>query len=252
MSSNPKCWANPLGDCSDKLSGEHIVSQSIFDSEQLTVMGLPWCRNAPKTIGLSSLTANILCRKHNSELSELDLTAGKAIQVLCDAFKLSELRSHYKRGMWRVVQYKINGAKLERWFLKTLINVAYESELHIGIGAHPLGHPSKRLVEIVFGKSSFIAYEGLYTVIRVGKLITPAENFQLLTLMNKEAYLFGGMFLFRGFRFLLSLSVDRIEKLPIGIGLPGEDWSDARYNFHNQFMRDKVGKYLSQVIEVSW
>jgi hypothetical protein len=254
MSSNahPKCWARSIGGCSNKLSGEHIVSQSIFESEQLTVQGLAWCKDAPKTIGLSSLTAKILCREHNSELSELDSAAGNAIRVIRQAEQLEKVRRSLKPQFWTVVRSRIDGPKLERWFLKTLINVTYENDFQIGTGPQAKGIPSADLVEIAFGRKRFTAYEGLYVVGYVGQRVVQSDSFQLLTLMTKEGALFGGIFLFRGFRFLLSLSDQQITKLPSGVALPGDDWTGAHFNHHNQAIRMKIGKYLSQVIEMTW
>ena len=61
-----------MGECSGGLSGEHIISASLFLGDNIGVKGLPWCREGHRFIGKSSYTANILCRKHNSDLSPVD------------------------------------------------------------------------------------------------------------------------------------------------------------------------------------
>jgi len=41
-------------------------------SDSVSIRGFDWCKDKPKTIGINSLTANVLCRDHNSALSDLD------------------------------------------------------------------------------------------------------------------------------------------------------------------------------------
>lgn len=36
-----RCWASCLGDCSDKISGEHVITAGIHLSETMKVKGLP-------------------------------------------------------------------------------------------------------------------------------------------------------------------------------------------------------------------
>src|SRR5579862_8503717 len=76
------CWAASLGGCGGGASREHMVSASQFDTETITVQGLPWCRDAPKTIGLASLVAKNLCRDHNKALSPVDKAAMKFKRAL--------------------------------------------------------------------------------------------------------------------------------------------------------------------------
>lgn len=48
----PNCWAAALGDCSDKISREHIISRALF-SQEVFVQGLAWCKSEPKKIGMA-------------------------------------------------------------------------------------------------------------------------------------------------------------------------------------------------------
>jgi hypothetical protein len=43
------CWAVSLGDCEGKISREHLVSQALFPDGNITVSGLHWCKDEPKT-----------------------------------------------------------------------------------------------------------------------------------------------------------------------------------------------------------
>ena len=69
------CWADSIGGCSTKISGEHIVSKSIFEDEFLNVSGVAWLSDSILTLPKKSLEANILCTTHNSKLSNLDTVA---------------------------------------------------------------------------------------------------------------------------------------------------------------------------------
>lgn len=113
------CWAFCLGDCSDKMSREHIISAAMFLSDTIVVQGLPWCRDERKEIGLSSFTKKILCTKHNSDLSVYDTAAKESIETLRESTRLSNLRMEGKRKHTRIVHFPIDGVALERWFLKT-------------------------------------------------------------------------------------------------------------------------------------
>src|SRR5688572_31620559 len=77
------CWATHLGDCSRKITREHLVSKSLFLNEAIEVYGFPWLNGKKRVIGLSSLVSKNLCKKHNNDLSDVD-TAG--VQAF-DAFR---------------------------------------------------------------------------------------------------------------------------------------------------------------------
>src|ERR1700675_999975 len=86
------CWAACLGDCGQKISREHRVSKCLFDSEEISVQGFPWCLNEPKTIGLANFVAKILCKEHISALGELDSAALQAFKVFRESVRLNRVR----------------------------------------------------------------------------------------------------------------------------------------------------------------
>jgi hypothetical protein len=82
-----KCYLNELGSCDGGISGEHLISASIMallaDDGDFTISGLPWIpAGETRAIGPKSLTANRLCRKHNSCLHPLDDAALKFFTAL--------------------------------------------------------------------------------------------------------------------------------------------------------------------------
>src|SRR5437899_5988102 len=132
-----ECWAACLGDCSDKISREHIISASLFPADKITVQGLSWCKGEPKEIGLAALTRKILCTKHNSDLSEIDAAAGESMNTLREATRLMNLRVELRIKRPTIKRFHVAGVALERWFLKTFINIAYKQ-------AYPLGNKSAK------------------------------------------------------------------------------------------------------------
>ena len=80
----------------------------------VAVKGFPWCRDEHKTIGVGSVTAKRLCKHHNSKLSKTDDAAIIFFKALRDQFE-STAKS-------RTV--KVSRNNLERWFLKTAINLS--------------------------------------------------------------------------------------------------------------------------------
>src|SRR6266581_2523260 len=117
------CWAACLGDCSDKISREHIITAGLFPDDKIIVQGLPWCRNERKEIGLAALTKKNLCTKHNSNLSVVDDAGISSMNVLREATQLTNLRIRHKITRPRIMRFQIDGRALERWFLKTFINI---------------------------------------------------------------------------------------------------------------------------------
>jgi len=187
-----RCWAASLGDCEGKISREHLVSQE-------------------KTVGLAALTGKILCRKHNSGLSELDSVAKQAFETLDLSMQLFQLRSKLKSRRWTIQTYTIDGALLERWFLKTLINLSHDGPWIIGEGSHPAGMPNDELVRIAFGRAAFREKAGLYTAAHDGEQVALRQGLRLApkTIGNN---LLAGMFSFCGYRFFLSLLPEQFKE----------------------------------------
>ncbi len=248
------CWAVSLGDCDDKISREHIVSKSLYIGDMVKVSGFPWCKDEPKTIGLANLTAKILCKRHNSLLSEVDTAGAFAFDVLRQSQGLSNIRNRNPKTRWTIKRYKIDGPRLERWFLKTLINInlSFGGSLRIGTDSTEIGKPSLSVVETAFGVRKFQNRAGLYSVVRVGQTRTSEDTVSFAPLIKDSAYIAGGLWSFRGFVYLLFLGAEGPPQPLVGVSFDGEDFGACQLNFHNRQARMNVGKYLSQVIETVW
>ncbi|MFZ3211983.1 MAG: hypothetical protein WA188_10740 [Terriglobales bacterium] len=210
---NASCWAAPLGDCAQKITREHIVSQCLFEDDQIMVQGLKWCLNEPKSIGSSSLVAKILCKNHNSGLSDLDAAALQAFNVFRESIRLNQVREKLKRPPthWNIKRMEIDGPLLERWFLKTLINLTFGGEWPIG--SNVKGTPSRELVEVAFGRRQFEHGAGLYLAGRAGEQIDSMDRVNFTPMTDKADNLAAGRFNFRGYTFFLCLVPEKFEML---------------------------------------
>ena len=167
---NTACWASSLGACSAKISREHIISASQFGgAKAITLSGLPWCPK-PKTVGLASLVANNLCSKHNSDLSPVDAEAAKFRDAL-GAFIEPHLIP---------VAHHLDARLIERWLLKTTINIALQ-------GKPPDIDVTVDLVRAAFGVEPPPAGKGFFFVAELGDRI-PFQGGQLRfeTMIRKD------------------------------------------------------------------
>jgi hypothetical protein len=154
------CWASCLGDCDRKASREHYLSANILGEGPVTVRGLAWCRGEFKTIAPAAFTRNMLCKRHNEQLSLLDQAGGAAWRELT-VFRESAKRAAMMPSNARAASLRvqaIDGRLFERWLLKTVTNIAY---LESPEGQAPWT-PTLAWVELVFGLRLFPDRCGLY------------------------------------------------------------------------------------------
>lgn len=114
------CWARVLGGCGGGFSGEHIVSKGLFRGNKVHVAGTPWTTGAPKAIGINSLTANMLCRNHNSALSPVDEEGILAFHAIHRFEEILSGRQVPENGIG--LSHVARGPLMERWFVKHAIN----------------------------------------------------------------------------------------------------------------------------------
>jgi len=247
-----KCWAHSLGNCSKKISREHVVSGGLFVTDLIDVQGFPWCKDERKRISVASLTSKILCEKHNNLLSDLDNEASKVFDNFREMRRTANMRENRRPRPWRVVRYEVDGLLIERWFLKTLINFSSYSDLPVGSKSADQGFPTPELTEIAFGIRSFPGKAGLYLVGQQGQQINSVDNVTFTPLLNNGAYVAGGLFSFRGFTYLLFLlpqgppdPLDNVFFLGLHLG-------DCQIHYHHPLIREFQGRYLSQTFAFRW
>lgn len=203
-----KCWAKLLGNC-DTSSREHLVSEGIYPDEVLTVQGLHWCSDAPKDVHIKSLASRILCEKHNNALSPLDKIGINSMNTFREVSRLWRARSdaNTPEKRWTKRTFRIDGRGLERWCLKTLINVVCsEGGYRLGADSTEDEMPSDRLVRIPYGRESFKSEAGLYGVGDIDTRWNIIDAFRLILFANVDKKLVeGGLFSIHGFQFMLYL-----------------------------------------------
>ena len=251
-----KCWAASIGPCAGGVSREHIVSEALFSGPAVEVRGLPWCKDKPKVVGLGSLTARILCAKHNNDLSPLDAAASDAFNAIRRFVEVHAIRSKIDpRARVKVERYQIDARLLERWMLKTLINLTFESEYVLGRPGSRPGHPSNEHAAMCYGLRPFSNDAGMYVLANEGM------KFKLRDVIGFAPYcphdtrvLEGACFNFAGLLLFLNLMPER----PIAPVFTAPEDSFPAETRVIDLMRPfkkfstRHGKYFSQIVEFRW
>lgn len=245
------CWADCLGNCDEKLSREHLVSEAFFLGDVVVVHGFSWCKDEPKVIGLSALTSKILCEKHNNELSPLDTAVGKSSETFREIDRLYAVRGKLKPHYWNVKRFAVDGALLERWLLKTLINLWCNKQHPIGRDSTVEGSPSDRLVRIAFGLEKFKGKAGLHFVVKEKMNIAVDERLQCTTL-PKNNKIEMALFSFKGFGLLLCLEEEGPPDSLRGLSFGGQDLGDVKPLFREATVNFNMGKYRSHTLQFKW
>ena len=117
---HPKCYLRASNDCSSSISREHYVSKSVlhqikYNGDAIRIRGAPWVKdNEHRDMTIDSLTANILCERHNSALSPLDAEAGRFFRILTEILVDLNRKTLSRKPHFHL----INGDALELWLLK--------------------------------------------------------------------------------------------------------------------------------------
>jgi len=251
-----RCWAAPLGGCSHELSREHLISDSLWTGDGIDVLGFDWCKNETKRVGRNAVTAHILCRTHNSALSPLDVEAKYAFRALSDATVLVNERRGVRPRKWKVRRFEVARPDLlERWFLKTMINLLVVKPgptvwRSTGETADKVPLP---LVRMAFGEPPITRPMGLYISAALNENVALREIVAFAPLEYGEpdkVGIIGGLFEFRGFRLILHLEP---HELPPSLTIPaGGETVTRQLLYHATRINFNVGKQLSHYLQFCW
>ncbi len=253
-----KCWAKGLNGCDGNISREHIISNCLL-SDIIQVQGFSWCKAEKKQIGAASFVSKSLCRKHNEQLSPTDEEIMKFVKALKQFNKNRKLFAVNGFSLKPIpIKFEIDGSLLEKWFCKTLINIAM-------VNAKEAIIPFKIIVPYLFSAYSLEKPFGLSFAVKVGQKINMKEEIIVSPLFNEIAdltkELAGGLFIFNGFYLILLLPCSREplknNKLVLtGGSLFADNWDDLQINWHhkeiNEFGRRGRKKYKTQFIQFNW
>ena len=199
------CWASILGGCGGGFTGEHVLSKGLFTGKSVHIQGSPWTRGKTKSIGINSLTANMLCSNHNSGLSDVDDEGIKAFHAIR---RFEEVLSGRKKDFTDAdINHNVCGPLLERWFIKHAINlfVVSNSEKKWQSGIDALT-PPLNVVEAAFGRCQFERPQGLYNWAgTLGETRIVGDQVGFVPISNKDQELVGALFEFQALRFLIWL-----------------------------------------------
>jgi hypothetical protein len=215
---HPICWAECLGDCSEDPSREHILTESTIQGPELSVRGLPFLQGKTITLHKSQFKSNILCRKHNNGLSQVNQSGKDAFEALGNATSVSPRPKN-----------KIDGTLVERWLLKTLINMEVVSNLSF--------RPPLEIVEMALGKRAFSPNAGLFFVGTADTDDLGEERVTYIQALDGSASpptIAGGWFRLRRFRFMLSVC-----------NLNPETVKEAKWCHHPRRFEFKDGNFLA-------
>lgn len=221
----------------------------------VTVVGFSWCKAEPKDIGLASLTANHLCQQHNSDLSPVDQAGKDAFTAFRDAAVLANKRSQETPRKRTPTRFEADGTLLERWFLKTAINLTLvqPTENTWQLTGQHLHDVPELLVRAAFSLDQLETPMGLYTAANVGESIAFSDSVVFAPVVEQSGEVYGFTFTFQGMRFLLWVAA---VPIPPRLVLPNARepaWVTSSLYRHLAYLQWKIGgRHLSHYVDVRW
>jgi hypothetical protein len=143
---------------------------------------------------------------------------------------------------------------LERWFLKTLTNIAFGREYPVFKPQYEW-RPSQELVEIAFGRKRFQPRAGLYLLGgQVGETVNVNEKFRIMTFTNNADELVGARFSMFGFMFALYLKEEGLNRDIFVFDASRHATSVKNVMYHPNAINYTTapGQLLSHVLQIDW
>jgi hypothetical protein len=189
-----------LGGCGEKITREHFVSRNILERITTDTLHFENARHFfggkdVTEIGIDAFSAKVLCDQHNSRLTDLDTSAGLAlesIESLADDFsRLNTLKSDSFR--------LCSGIDMERWMVKVYCGLVAAKKIRSKSGQMLKGTElDPQLLQALVGNIALPAPMGLYIHRFAGQTVA-AKRLQFGTIQLTGSDGVGG--------FMLSLGV---------------------------------------------
>lgn len=154
------CYAQELGGCEGGISREHYVSASALEeiSPIHIVSGAAWQKPGEQTkLPTNALVVNVLCRKHNADLSPLDETGRLFTTALRGAFLRTDSEDQTS------AEAEVDGGLLERWLLKIMSGALAGGIIRRGDQRFQWNATATWL-RLLFGIAPFDRERGLYVL----------------------------------------------------------------------------------------
>jgi hypothetical protein len=231
------------------------VSKGLFEGNAMKLKGLPWCKTEERTIGLASASSKMLCKKHNEALSCLDDEAIRMFDFLRELNRLRAVQTGMPTQAWRAREWRVNGRLLERWFVKTLINLVHVQgqDMSWPGGVRPR-IPTREVVEACFGLAPIVRPRGLHGAAAVGQTVD-SHDFVSFSPITQLDILAGAAFEFRGLRFLLAWTDRDLHPVIDGLAASRPEFAGWRGSHLLQPFRglnSRVGAHRSSAIKIVW
>lgn len=244
---HPGCYLSADMNCSEDISREHFISESILEiinisNGGLVVSGFPWLR-APKDLPPRALASNILCKRHNERLSGLDSVALRFYR------HLSGLRQYMigGRGGRTDKVLLFSGNDLERWMLKVLCGVLVSGNAAVNGEKAVFALPTD-WIDVLTGRRLMPAKRGLGVTSRIGEGFPMDNRIGFAPLYGDGMRPVGALMSINGLGFSMELanipnragtSLEHVEFRPGGLlyegasrrlmfKFAGEGWDDGR------------------------
>lgn len=153
-----KCYARHLGNCTGK-SQEHFISRAILESiAPFDVNGFPWLKPGETgKAGPNSLTASVLCQRHNGLLNSYDAEAAKLFThlKLMDSMRTSD-------ELGTLPQISIDGVRFEKWLLKVFCGIQASGNFQIEGKFFGKLSPHESMVNLLYRDEPWKRGIGLY------------------------------------------------------------------------------------------
>lgn len=168
------------------MSGEHLVTKALFPGGY-TIRGFPWCATEFKTVGVNALTANILCRRHNTDLSPLDAAAKDVWCVLryiwdMNAVRQAEAAAGIRNRRSRV-KFRLDGTHFERWAFKTMVNMVASGNV-TGFGRD--WEPPRELARHIVEGGALPEGCGLGLAVVIGEKVSDQDHISFALLRRED------------------------------------------------------------------
>lgn len=197
---NPRCYASGDSNCSKTISGEHFQSaallRDILGSHPPQVSGFNWQPSKEfKVVSVNSLSANILCDRHNSALSPLDTMIAEFSKTVAEFDQIlgaSDLELKNEEA-------EFQGEDIERWMLKCLIGGVVSRNFP--------GQIDKNWIDILFARTQFPKGRGLYWIKPIDGTIYHSDSLRIQVWLDPETkLLLVGRIMIRGLSFAINLA----------------------------------------------
>ena len=118
---HPKCYLKETINCCQTLSAEHYISKAVLSEiGKIFFMPFPWLEEGEVArVGINAMKANILCKRHNSALSELDTHARDFFRFVRRSVEHVSNNTLSKKSP----VFLVSGDAIELWAIKMLIGL---------------------------------------------------------------------------------------------------------------------------------